>query len=75
VNWDKLPKANQARFYGMNLGPANLNSAVVNAIFTNNLQPLTFDLSNELDLQGLGLILLDLEALNVNSGLLTGTLP
>jgi hypothetical protein len=75
VNWDKLPKANQARFYGMNLGPANLNSAVVNAIFTNNQQPLTFDLSNGLDLQGLGLILQDLAALNVNSGLLTGTIP
>jgi hypothetical protein len=52
------------------------NKAALDAIFTNGGQPLGFDLTNNLDLGGLALILSDLASLGVGpGGNLTGTQP
>jgi hypothetical protein len=56
--------------------PGNPNAAAIDAIFTSNGQPLTFDLTSNLDLGGLALILAKLSTLHVGSdGNLTGTSP
>jgi hypothetical protein len=64
-----------AAFFQGNIGPGNPSKAAIDAIFTNNGQPLAFDI-NPLDLAGLELILNDLAALYVNSkGNLAGPNP
>jgi hypothetical protein len=64
-------------FFQGNLGAGNPSKAAIDAIFTNNGQPLAFDLTaGGLDLGGLQLMLADLAALYVNSnGNLAGTKP
>ncbi|MBU6399358.1 MAG: hypothetical protein KGS61_03485, partial [Verrucomicrobia bacterium] len=76
VNLAKPFNGSKALFDKTNLGSSNANSTVLNAIFTNNGQPLLFDLTSPLDLQGLSLILADLDALHVGTnGYLTGPTP
>jgi hypothetical protein len=54
--------------------PGNPNAAAIDAIFTSNGQPLSFDLTENLDLDGLALILAKSAALLVGrDGNLTGT--
>jgi hypothetical protein len=48
------------------MAPGNPSKAAIDAVFTNNGQPLGFDLTG-LDLGGLALILADLKALKVDS--------
>ena len=58
-----------------NLTSISASYAAIQAIWTNNGIPLSFDIS-PLDLQGLTLILKDLNALTIGSnGSLTGTTP
>lgn len=51
----------------------NSNAAVINAIFTINLQPLQFDTGGTL--QGLALLRTDLKNIHVANGKLAGTIP
>jgi hypothetical protein len=55
---------------------SGVNAAAIDAIFTNNGHPLSFDLTDNLDLGGLALILAKLSSLHVGSdGNLTGPIP
>ncbi len=66
------PKGYVFNQVGTNL--QNPNAAALRAIFTNNNLPLALDVSG-LDLQGLTLILLDLQSLRVANGTLAGPVP
>jgi hypothetical protein len=71
ANLGKAVNTGPGGFYKANIGSGNPNQAAIDAVFTNNGQPLAFDLPG-LDLGGLGLILADLEALKVSNDQLTG---
>jgi hypothetical protein len=53
-------------YYRSNMAPGDASKAAIDAVFSNNGQPLGFDLAG-LDLGGLAMILADLKALKVGS--------
>jgi hypothetical protein len=72
TNLGKAVSTGPGGYYQANMAPGNASKAAIDAVFSNNGQPLGFDLTG-LDLGGLALILADLKALKVGStGNLTG---
>jgi hypothetical protein len=72
TNLGKAVNTATGGYYQANMAPGNASMAAIDAVFSNNGQPLGFDLAG-LDLNGLAMILADLKALKVGStGNLTG---